>query len=95
MPRPVFYIADVKASPAVERKIREKHNVSPAEVKEACVLTPVTQAGWNHKPGLGSRLYVVGRTYQKRRLKIVLYPIDVRDGLWSLCTARPTTRAPH
>ena len=56
------------------------------EVREACVPDAYDRAGWEDDEEHGRRLLVEGRTAQGRRLKIVLQPIDVHEGIWRLRT---------
>ncbi len=77
----------VDIDPAVSAKLRAKHNVMPWEVREAVVMTPVLKASWDHDPDRGSRLLLVGITAGGRRLKVVLAPVDVVEGHWTLRTA--------
>lgn len=87
MPASLAYIAEVRISPAMEAKIRQKHGVTGDEVREAVILTPLERARWHEHPQRGWRLLVTGTTYAGRRLNLVLYPVDAEDGTWSLGTA--------
>lgn len=89
MPWPVAYIALVRASPNVERKILERHGVTMNEVWEAVVLTQVLRSAWDFDQQRGWRLLVVGETYESRRLNVVLYPAQFEEGSWNLGTAMP------
>jgi hypothetical protein len=88
--RPVRYIADVYISLAVERKLRDKYNITPAQVKEAVVLCNVQRSAMEDHPERGERLLVTGVTGDNMTLNVVLYPSGPDDdGLWSLGTAMP------
>lgn len=84
--RGVAYIAVIHISGAVEAKLATKHNVTAAEVREACVLTRLERAVW-HEGDRARRLLATGTTGDGRRLNVVLYPADERDGTWWLGTA--------
>lgn len=85
--RPDVYIAVVLCSRGVEEKINSKHNVTLVEVREATVNTEVLASGWIWDEERGDRLLVVGTTYTGRELRVVLYPRDPTDGVWTLGTA--------
>ena len=87
MPSPV-YIAEIRISDAIEQKIREKHNVTGDEVREALILRRDVRAAWEHDPQRGSRVLALGHTYQRRLIFAALYPVDPQDGVWNLGTAR-------
>ena len=88
VPRPVAYIAVLlPPSPALVDKIHKKHGVKLDEVREAVILCEVEDSSWDDDPERGWRLLVTGRTYRGRRLFVVLYPADERDGTWRLGTA--------
>lgn len=82
----VAYIAVIHISEAVEAKLVTKHNVTAAEVREACVLTRLERAVW-HEGDRARRLLATGTTGDGRRLNVVLYPADESDGTWWLGTA--------
>jgi hypothetical protein len=81
-----FWIAVIQISDEMEDKIRSRRFVTGAEVREACVPDAYEEAGWDNDPVHGRRLVVTGRTYQGRRLKLILQPIDVTEGIWRLRT---------
>ncbi len=92
VPRPVAYIAELLSpTPSLIDKIHRKHGVTFAEVREAVILTDVVSSAWDwdSDPARGWRLIVIGTTYAKRRLLVVLYPVDEIDGTWRLGTAVP------
>ncbi len=86
---PAIYIAEVEISASVADKINSKHNVTPEEVREAIILRTPLRARWVYDANRGDRLAVVAEGYGGRTLKVLLYPIDVNDGRWSLGTAFP------
>jgi hypothetical protein len=81
-----FWIAEIQISEEMETKIRERRFVTGNEVREACIPDTYDRAGWDDHPEHGRRLLVTGRTAQGRKLKIILQPIDVREGIWRLRT---------
>jgi hypothetical protein len=81
-----FWIAEIQISEEMETKIREWRFVTGDEVREVCVPDAYDRAGWDDHPEHGRRLLVIGRTAQGRQLKIVLQPVDVREGIWRLRT---------
>jgi hypothetical protein len=82
------YIAEIRIADAIERKIMTKHNVTPQEVKEALVLRSDVRAGWEDHPVHGLRVVALGTTSEGRPILASLYPVDPRDGIWTLMTAR-------
>jgi hypothetical protein len=83
---PTFWIAEIQISDAMEHKIRSRRFVTGDEVREACIPDAYDEAGWHDHPEHGRRLFVVGRTAQGLRLKIILQPVDIREGIWRLRT---------
>lgn len=88
-----FWIAEIQISEEMEAKIRSRRFVTGDEVREACIPDAYDRAGWEDDPEHGRRLLVTCRTAQGRRLKVVLQPIDVHEGICRLRTvllpARP------
>jgi hypothetical protein len=80
-----IYIGLVEISPAMEQKIQDKHKLTPDDVRDAC-SAPI-QARWDSSPAHGRRLLLTGRTRHGTLLKVILQPVDVRDGTWRLRTA--------
>lgn len=75
---------------SVEAKIKQKHNLTPAEVREAVVLAPDAEAAWDDDPKHGFRLVVAGRTYTGRQVIAYLVPLnqnDPEEGTFKLKTA--------
>jgi hypothetical protein len=83
------YIGVIVCSSRVLEKINSKHGVSIDEVRDAFQwpATPA-RASWveDHR---GRRLAVEGFTARGRRIRAVLYPVDVTQGTWRLGTAVP------
>jgi hypothetical protein len=75
---------------SVEAKIKQKHNLTPTEVREAIVLAPNAQAVWDGDPKHGRRLVVSGTTYTGRPVIAYLVPLnenDPEEGTFKLKTA--------
>lgn len=85
MPKP-FWIAEIQISDEMEDKIRSRRFVTGNQIREACVPDAYERAGWDDDPEHGRRLLVVCRTSQNVRLKVILQPIDVTEGIWRLRT---------
>lgn len=82
--RLIAYVGEVLIDPGVSAKIRTKHNLTDDEVQAAC--RAVVTAAFDIDPKRGRRLLLTGRGFG-RILKVVLYPVDERDGTWRLATA--------
>jgi hypothetical protein len=81
-----FWIAEIQISDEMEDKIRSRRFVTGDEVREACIPDAYDGAGWHNHPVHGRRLLVKCRTAQGRRLKVILLPVDVHEGIWRLRT---------
>jgi hypothetical protein len=82
-----FWIADLRISDAMEAKIRDKHRLTGEQVRSACVPDAYDRAGWEAHPAHGLRLLVEGVTWDDVAIKVILQPVDVREGVWRLRTA--------
>jgi hypothetical protein len=82
------YIGYVDIPSSVEMKIREKHQVTGDEVREAVQWPARAQAGWEDHPEHGLRVLALGQSYAGRVILVVLQPVDPTDGYWRLRTAR-------
>lgn len=85
-------IVDVRIEPAIEHKICNKHQVTPAEVREALILRNDVDKRWEDHPAHGQRLVALGTTYDGRPILAALLPVDVQEGIWILKTARSPKR---
>lgn len=75
---------------SVEAKIKQKHDLTPVEVREAVVLAPDAEAVWDDDPTRGLRLVVAGTTYAGRQVIAYLVPLnenDPEEGTFKLKTA--------
>ncbi len=50
------WIAQIRFDPAVEAKIKEKHQLTPARIREAVALGAADSVGWHTDPVYGRRL---------------------------------------
>lgn len=81
---------------SIEAKIKEKHNLTPAEVREAVLLDPDVQAEWlpPDEEHPRRRLKVAGTTYLARLVIAYLLPAneyDENEGTFVLMTALSET----
>lgn len=81
-----FWIAEIQISEEMEAKIRSRRFVTGDQVREACIPDAYEGAGWHYHPEHGWRLLVVCRTSDHVRLKVILQPVDVTEGIWRLRT---------
>lgn len=79
-------INDVEISASVQAKINSKHGVTVDDVLFVC-HRPHVSGVWHDHPTHGRRLLIIGLTEHGRRLKIILFPIDVARGRFRLGTA--------
>lgn len=81
-----FWIAEIEISEEKEQKIRTRRFVTGQQVREACVPDQYERAGWDDDPVHGLRLAVACTTLTGVRLKVLLEPVDVPEGIWRLRT---------
>lgn len=87
------WIAEVEIPPQTAAKIRQKHDVTPEEVREAVCWGAAEEARWHTHPVHGRRLLAVGTPYHgSYRVLVVLAPLDRADGRWRCKTAIRWTR---
>lgn len=84
----MIYIGYVDVPPAIEDKIRKKHNLTGDEVREAMQWPAAARAAWEEHPVHGRRVIASGHTYSGRPILAWLQPVDVSDGTWRLRSAR-------
>jgi hypothetical protein len=84
---PEEWIGEVRFSPAVETKLRERRGLTPPQIREAVCWGAAEEAVWDDDEEYGSRLLVVGTTADGVRIKAVLSPVDREDGTWTCKTA--------
>ncbi|MGH3692592.1 MAG: hypothetical protein ACRDRX_01060 [Pseudonocardiaceae bacterium] len=81
-----FWIAEIQISDEMEYKIRTRRFVTGDQIREACIPDAYDDAGWHNHPEHGRRLLVVCRTSDNVRLKVILKPLNVPEGIWRLRT---------
>jgi hypothetical protein len=81
------WIADVRFAPEIATELREKHDVTPDEVREAICFGRHERLAWHTHVTYGRRLVAAGSTSAGRRLIVYLRPLDVSDGTWECLTA--------
>ena len=82
------YIGHIEVDATVLDKIRRKHHLTVAEVREALQWPARPDVRWEDHSEHGLRLVAVGQTATGRNLMAALRPVDETDGTWRLCTAR-------
>jgi len=87
-----LWIAELIISPQVQAKIRERHNLDPAELRQAIVAVPGLTFKERSDPPRGPRKYVetsVGNV----RVLCALYPVEHPLGdVYTLGSAYPEPR---
>lgn len=74
-----------------EMKVRQLHDVTGDEVREAVCWGKDEGQAWHDHPGYGRRLVVKGTTYDGRPLIAYLRPYGTEQGDWELLTAYDRT----
>jgi len=87
-----FWIAEIRFAPEVEAKIKEKHQLTPARVREAVALGAADRAGWHTDPAYGRRLIATGRDADGCEIDVYLRPVDRDEEIWECLTAIPWER---
>lgn len=82
-----IWVAEIRVSPSVETKINAKHHVTFDQVKEAVLCGAASEARWAEDPDGKPKLVARGRSGDGRNLMVILFPVDVTDGIWRLATA--------
>jgi hypothetical protein len=82
------WIVEVRFTDECVDKLQSKHRVSPEEVEEAVRFDGYVEAGWHDHPKYGRRLLVIGYTYKRQSLLVILKPYNEDDGVWDCKTAR-------
>lgn len=91
MPAQRPWIRQVVISDSVRQKLLSKHGVHPDQVNEACLFGRQESAREEVDPNRGPRLIVQGTDRDGRRLRVLLKPIDIADGIYRCITARMVT----
>jgi len=82
----VEWVGEIVFDPAVDRKLREKHDLTPDQVRQAVACGAHDRADWNEHPRYGPRLILTGSDGHGE-LIAYLRPLDREDGLWECLTA--------
>ena len=80
------WIGEVRINPEVADKLRTKHNLTPALVRNAIAAGAATSLTWHTDPVYGRRIIANGAA-DGVRIKAYLRPLDRNDGLWECMTA--------
>lgn len=81
-----LWIGYVSVSPEIEHKLREKHFVTPDQVRRAICWGAHDRAAWDDDPVFGARLVVIGKD-EIGSIIAYLRPLDETDGTWECLTA--------
>jgi hypothetical protein len=73
--------------PDIEDKLRTKHRLTSAHVREAVCWGAHDVAAWEDHPVYGVRLVVSGTTVETGPIIVYLRPVDAEDGTWECLTA--------
>jgi hypothetical protein len=91
MERP--YIGHVEISGKMAEKLITRRGLTRDDVRDACQApSRYRRAAWHVHPECGRRLIVFGSTSSGTLIKVILQPVDQRDGTWRLRTAVVATR---
>jgi hypothetical protein len=81
------WIAQIRFDPAVEAKIREKHQLTAARVREAVALGAADRVDWHFDPVYGRRLIATGTDADGHGIVVYLRPLDQDEETWECLTA--------
>lgn len=79
-------MGEIRFDDRVVAKLRDKHGLSPEQVREAVSCGAHDSARWHEHPEYGKRLILLGRDADGSMI-VFLRPIDRADGLWQCLTA--------
>ena len=82
-----YYIAEIRISPAVEFKIRVKHNLTGDDVRRILIRNRNFKTSEKFDAIRGFRLRVQGKMENGQMLIAYLHPLDQENGIWFLGTA--------
>jgi hypothetical protein len=80
------WVGEIVFDPAVERKLREKHQLTPYQIRLAVAYGGHDRADWDDDPRYGRRLILTGSD-DHGELVVCLRPIDRMDGRGECLTA--------
>lgn len=80
------WLGEIQFSPAVDRKLRTKHGLTPQQVRNAIAWGRHEKAWWDNHERYCRRLIVIAGDAHG---KVIAYlrPIDRADGIWQCLTA--------
>ncbi len=91
MKRP--YIGYIEISAKMQEKLITRRGLTCEDVRDACQApNRYRRAAWHVHRDYGRRLIVFGHTHDGKLLKVMLQPVDAREGTWRLRTALVATR---
>lgn len=83
-----IWVAVVRVSPAVRKKLSARHGLDADEVANAIQCVVGLAWGWDDHPERGRRA-IVRTSVRNAKVLVVLYPTDDPD-VWNLGSAYPT-----
>ncbi len=87
------YIGYIEISDKMAEKLLTRRGLTPTDVRDACQEpNRYRRAAWHTHPEYGRRLILFGSTGNGVLIKVILQPVDPRDGTWRLRTAVVATR---
>lgn len=81
------WVAEIRFAADVEAKIKTKHGLTVAQIKEAVLCGADEKSGWHKHPRYGWRLFLMGTDSTGARMLVYVRPIDRVDGIWECVTA--------
>lgn len=82
------WITEVRFHPDVEAKVERKHGLSAESVRRAVLYQTDLPCRWHDDPVYGRRLLIeTSHPDDRRRLRVILAPVDEREGIWVCRTA--------
>ncbi|MDZ7731789.1 MAG: hypothetical protein U5R31_00575 [Acidimicrobiia bacterium] len=81
------WIGDIYWDPEVEAKLRQKHQLTPAQVFDAVGLGAQEQESWHTDERYGERLLAIGSDDQGRMIVYLRPGLDEGSGQWDGLTA--------
>lgn len=83
----VEWIGRIDFDPATAAKIRVKHHLTESDIRDAVGYGRAERGEFKRNTPYGPRLTVYGMTDAGHRIKVLLAPVDRRDGVWECKTA--------
>lgn len=82
------WIAEIHFDDGVEAKIKEKHQLTAARVREAVSLGAADRVDWHTDLVYGRRLIATGTDADDHTIIVYLRPVDRDEEIWDCLTAR-------